>query len=165
MAGLPTSYLVRLTEAAELYTDHFLAGFTVEDAPAFDDWQFFQQEGLRRMAAQVLDQLQYSSAERHEYVAAIEFPRRLLGLDSLHEPAHRRLMQLYFWSNQQAAAIRQYQECVRILDDELGVPPEDETTELFEAIRTKRYALPEPKTQTVAGPLPGQSQDAFVPNG
>lgn len=47
----------RLTEAAELYRDDFLAGFTLPDSPAFDEWQFFQAESLRRSLARVLEQL------------------------------------------------------------------------------------------------------------
>ena len=49
--------------------------------------------------------------------------RRLLALDPLHEPAHRVMMLLYAWTGQPAAALRQYRECLRLLNDELGVPP------------------------------------------
>src|SRR5581483_3635359 len=45
-------------------------------------------------------------------------------------------------AGQRAAAVRQYQECVRILEAELGVPPEGETTALYEAIRARRLASP-----------------------
>lgn len=49
------------------------------------------------------------------------------------------LMRLFALAGQQAAAIRQYDECVRILNAELNIPPEDETTELYEEIRTRRF--------------------------
>jgi len=39
-----------------------------------------------------------------------------------------------------AAAIRQYRACVAVLERELGVPPLDETTALYEAIRDGRIA-------------------------
>ena len=35
-------------------------------------------------------------------------------------------MQLYAWSGQQAAALRQYEECRRILQEELGFEPDEE---------------------------------------
>ena len=41
-----------------------------------------------------------------------------------------------------SAALRQYRECVRILDAELGVAPLAETTALAEAIRDGRFAPP-----------------------
>ncbi len=59
-------------------------------------------------------------------------------MDPLHEPAHRQLMSLYARSGQQAAALRQYQECVRRLQNELGVEPDAETSALYEAIRAHK---------------------------
>ncbi len=50
--------LSRLTEAAALYQDHFLAGFNLKDAPEFDEWAFFQTEGLRRNLAEALEMLE-----------------------------------------------------------------------------------------------------------
>ena len=82
---------------------------------------------------------------------AIDYARRRLALDTLHEPAHRQLMLLYAWSNQRAAALRQYQECQRILDAELGVPPLAETAQLYDAILNHRPPLP-PGIQATAEP-------------
>ncbi|MGQ0601103.1 MAG: tetratricopeptide repeat protein [Anaerolineales bacterium] len=124
-----------LTPAAALYRDDFMAGFTLKDSPAFDDWQFFQSEALRREFAGVLEKLVAARAER-----ADEYARRWLQLDPLHEPAHRALMQFYAESGQHAAALRQYRECVRVLQAELGVAPLAETTQLFEAIKESRGA-------------------------
>src|SRR3712207_1920275 len=43
--------LPSLSEAVALYRDDFLAGFALRDSAAFDDWQFFQAEELRRELA------------------------------------------------------------------------------------------------------------------
>ena len=75
---------------------------------------------------------------------ALEYARRWLQLDGLHEPAQREVMRLYAYSGQHAAALRQYQECVRLLDAELGAAPEPETTTLYEAIKVRRVAAPTP---------------------
>ncbi len=124
-----------LTEAAALYRDHFLAGFSLKDAPGFDEWVFFQAEGLRRALAGALETLVRCHSEQGNAEAALPFARRWLALDSLNEAAHRRLMHLYEQAGQHSAALRQYQECVRILQEELGVPPQPETTTLYESIR------------------------------
>lgn len=127
-----------LTEAAALYRGDFLSGFTLRDSPGFDDWQFFQAETLRRELAGALERLVRCHTERREYDSAIPYARRWLALDPLHEPAHRQLMLLYAQSGQHAAALRQYRECVRVLEEELGVPPLEETTRLVEAIKEQR---------------------------
>ena len=134
--------LAHLNAAVELYTDDFLAGFTLPDSPAFDEWQFFQRESLRQLYGQVLEQLVQAYRSQQAWDQAIAYARRWLALDQLHEPAHRMLMRLYAWAGQQAAALRQYQECARVLEAELGAAPEDETTALYEAIRTRQLAAP-----------------------
>lgn len=131
--------LERLQRAAGLYTDHFMAGFNLNDCPEFDEWQFFQREALRQQLAQILQRLTEIAAAQADYENALPYARRWLALDPLEELAHRRLMQLYALAGQQAAAVRQYDECVRILEQELGVPPEEETTALFQAIRMRRF--------------------------
>ena len=137
-----------LAEAAALYRDHFLAGFTLPDSPAFDEWQFFHTEGLRDELASALERLAHGHSDRDEFEPAITCARRWLALDSLHEPAHRCLMQLYARSGQRAAALRQYAECERVLREELGITPEQETTQVYEAIKEKRE-LPPSATPTV----------------
>ncbi len=127
-----------LAEAAELYRDDFLAGFSLRDSPAFDEWQFFQSESLRGGMASALERLVHGHRERGEYQPAIAYARRWLALDPLHEPMHRHLMELYAQSGQRAAALRQYAECERILQEELGVSPEEETTQLYQAIKEPR---------------------------
>ncbi len=124
-----------LTEAAALYRDDFMAGFGLRDSVAFDDWQFFQSEGLRRELAGVLERLARGRGALGEWGAAIAHARRWLAMDTLHEPAHRLLIELYAWSDQRAAALRQYRECVRVLGQELGVAPLEETTLLYRAIQ------------------------------
>lgn len=139
-----------LTRAAELYQGDFLAGFTLRDSPAFDEWQFFEAESLRKQFAAVLEQLVARETERRNPKRAIEYARRWLALDSLHEPAHRALMLLYARDGQRAAALRQYHECVRQLDSELGVAPLPETTELYRAIQENRVTNDRLPATTVA---------------
>ena len=124
-----------LTEAVTLYRDEFMAGFGLRDSVAFDDWQFFQSESLRRELAGALERLARGRGALGEWEAAIVHARRWLAMDTLHEPAHRLLMALYAWSDQRAAALRQYRECVRVLGQELSVAPLEETTLLYRAIQ------------------------------
>ena len=119
--------LAPLAEAAELYRGDFLAGFTLRDSPSFDEWQFFQTEGLRRELLGALARLAQGHADRGEFELAIAHARRWTALDPLHEPAHRQVMRLYAQSGQRAAALRQYETCRRVLGAELGVEPANKT--------------------------------------
>jgi DNA-binding SARP family transcriptional activator len=128
--------LAALAEAVELYRADFLAGFTLGDAVEFDAWQTFQTESLRLELAAALEKLAQGLAGRGAHAAALAQARRWLALDPLHEPAQRLVMQLHAAAGDRAAAIRQYRECAKSLQDELGVEPEPQTTALFEAIRS-----------------------------
>jgi len=149
-----------LTRAAELYQGDFLAGFTLRDSPAFDEWQFFEAESLRKQFAGALEQLVAFESERGASKRAIEYARRWLALDSLHEPAHRALMLLYARDGQRAAALRQYHECVRQLDSELGVAPLPETTELYRAIQENRLTTNDRLPATTVAAIENQKPAA-----
>jgi predicted ATPase/DNA-binding SARP family transcriptional activator len=136
-----------LTTAAQLSTDDFLAGFGLPDSPAFDEWQFFEREELRQQLATALQSLIAWHCEKGAYEHALRYARRWLALDRLHEPAQRELMRLYTLSGQQAAALRQYDECVRLFERELGAEPEAETMALYEAIKARQV---QPLLQPVA---------------
>jgi len=131
--------LIPLEQAAELYKADFMAGFSLRDSAAFDDWQFFEADRLRRGLAGVLERLVSIYHDRRDFQTALDTARRWLTLDLLNEAAHRALILLYAQSGQRNAALRQYRECVRILDQELGVPPLEETTQLYEAVKENRY--------------------------
>ena len=129
--------VTELTQAVALYRGDFLAGFSLRDSPAFDEWQFFQAESLRREQALALEKLTRHFSAMETYEQAIEYARSWLALDVLNEAAHRQLIRLYAWSNQRTAALRQYEECSRILEQELGTTPQTETEQLYKNINRK----------------------------
>ncbi len=124
-----------LTQAVSLYRDDFLAGFTLPDSPAFDEWQFFQTESLRGELAHALERLVTSHTLQTNFEAAILFARRWVALDPLLEPPQRALMRLYAATGQHTAALRQYQNYARLLDEELNAAPSAEMLALYERIR------------------------------
>lgn len=165
--GVCPACLSPLAEAVALYKDDFLAGFTLRDSAAFDDWQRAQSESLQGELAEALEKLAHIRSDRGDFAAALLAARRWLALDPLREEAHRLVMRLYVWNDQRNAALHQYRECVRILEQELGVAPQAATTELYEAIKGNRLqAVPsvrlsgrqeEPEPTPVTGtpsPLP-----------
>ena len=123
-----------LTEATDLYRGDFLEGFSVRAAPEFEDWERTVTEALRLRAAGAFSRLGMARAAAGDYPGAISAVTRWVELDSLHEPAHRLLMLLNAWAGNRPGAIAAYRAFVGILDQELGVTPLEETTELFEAI-------------------------------
>jgi predicted ATPase/DNA-binding SARP family transcriptional activator len=130
-----------LERAVALYRGDFMAGFSLRDSVAFDDWQFFEGEALRQKLGGALEGLVIACSAKAEFKQALEYARRWLALDPLREEAHRQIMQCFAWAGQRSAALHQYEECKRILWQELGVSPLPETSRLFEGIKANQ--LPE----------------------
>jgi predicted ATPase/DNA-binding SARP family transcriptional activator len=129
-----TVCLPLLTEAVNLHRADFMAGFSLRDSPDFDEWQLLQAETLRRDLTSALARLVRCHSSLGNLEAAIHYAGRWLEIDPLYELAHRQLMQLYTWNNQRPAALRQYQACFKILQQELGIEPAAETTTFYEQI-------------------------------
>ncbi len=145
-----------LEGAALIYDSSFLAGFSLGDAPDFDDWQFEQTEGLCRRAISVMARLTEGCMGRGEYPRAIGHAQDWVELDPLNEKAHRQLIRLYCQTGQQGFALRQYEKCKDLLQKELGVLPEEVTSALAATIRTKKLASEQPFSLPLTN-LPAQS--------
>ncbi len=146
--------LAALDAAAALDRGEFMAGFSLRDSEAFDEWLLAEREAYRRELAGVLERLARGRAAVADWDGALDASRRWLALDPLHEPAHQLQMLVLARSGEPGAAVGQYRECVRILDRELGVTPLRETTELYEEIRAGRIAPPAKLTMHRAPPAP-----------
>ena len=129
-----------LAAALALYRGDFLAGFSLPDCEEFESWA----EGLRERYRQLAQRGYAALAQRHEahhdYAAALDALERALALSPLQEDLQRAAMRAEYYAGNRAAAIRRYEQLRRLLDDELGVPPMDETRALYDAIITD--ALP-----------------------
>ena len=159
-AADPAADAAALTTAVDLHRGDLLAGFGVRSSAAFDDWLQLATEGIRRERAGALDRLVDALMAAGRGDDAVARAEQRLALDPLHEPAHRRLISCYAASGRRGDAMRQYRECVRVLDRELGVRPLTETTELYNAVnegRSPAVAEAAPAVAAPAQPLVGRA--------
>lgn len=131
---LSRSSAVQLATAVALYNGDFLVGFNVRKAAEFEAWVLLQQERLRQMLLKALADLITFHQQRGQVDAAIRYAQQLLAVDPLQEGIHQQLMTLFVQNNQRAAALAQYEQCVRVLEAELGVEPDAEISALYASI-------------------------------
>ncbi|MCC5809230.1 MAG: alpha/beta fold hydrolase [Ectothiorhodospiraceae bacterium] len=149
-----------LVRACGLYTDDFLAGFALADNEAFEEWRFFLAEDLRQSLGHVLERLARLHATGGDHASAISCARRWVGLDRLHEPAHRLLIGLHLAAGELAAARQQFERCRSYLQSELDAAPQADTVRLMETIERGEPAAPHEE----AGQVP-PSPVAYVRSG
>ena len=128
-----------LVDSVTIYRNHFLTGFSLKDAPHFNEWAFTESENLRSKLAIALTMLSNDLCSLGQAETAIPHARRLIALDPLNESSHRQMMKIYIEAGQHNAALKQYQTCEQILRKELGVDPQPETRALYKQIRKREF--------------------------
>ncbi|HSJ00003.1 MAG TPA: AAA family ATPase [Patescibacteria group bacterium] len=124
-----------LRDLVALHRGTFLDGFSLRDSPEFDDWQAGIAAEMTEQHADALRRLVEAELARGDMEAALDVARRWAALDPLQEAAHVAVMTVHARRGDRVAALRQYRECARILEEELGVAPLPETTALSDRIR------------------------------
>ncbi len=130
-------FLAQLQAAAALYRGDFLEGFSLSDAPEFDNWMSVQRERWHRHATLIFDWLSQLQFDGGVLAPAIETTARWVAHDPLNEAAHRRLMQLHLAAGNRAAALQAYAMCRALLQRELKAEPAPETQALAKRIRSQ----------------------------
>jgi predicted ATPase/DNA-binding SARP family transcriptional activator len=135
LAGCPTC-LAHLQAAVNLVRGELLAGLNFP-SELWESWLVAQREHVQQRALDAMTRLREARIALGEWPAVLEIAQAQLGLEPWLEAAHRARMQALVQLGDRNAALAQYEECVHLLWDELGVEPEDETTELFERIKAE----------------------------
>ncbi len=124
-----------LQGAISLYRGGFLAGFSLKDAPEFDNWTSLHREIWHQRIDLVFDRLSQLQQEGADLPGALETTRRWLSHSSLNEVACRRLMELHFRMGNRKEAFSAFEEFRSLLRTELDIDPAPETIALVERIR------------------------------
>ncbi len=110
--------------AASLYRGDLLEGIYGEE------WCTFHRERFRLDHLTCLERLLRYFREREEWLDAIAWGQRLLRRDPLREHVHRSLMECHYAMGDRPSALRRYEECRAVLEEELGIEPMPETRKL-----------------------------------
>jgi two-component SAPR family response regulator len=116
-----------LLQAVSVYRGDYL-----EDI--YSEWTEELRASLRRESHQALEYLAKNCRAQGRLEHAAEYCHRLLDKDTLREDIHRELMGILLEMGDRAGAIRQFEKLRRILEEELGSDPSDETFDLLRGL-------------------------------
>ncbi len=116
-----------LEKAIASYHGDFIAGY-------YEDWVLVKREFYQDRLMRYLDQCARHYQSNSSPRKAIDFIRRILSYNPLHEESHQRLMRLFAQTGDYVSAVQQYRQCVELLERELGLTPMPETEALFKRI-------------------------------
>ncbi|MEZ4768640.1 MAG: BTAD domain-containing putative transcriptional regulator [Caldilineales bacterium] len=126
--------LANLTAAAGLYRGDLLRGLSLPDAPDFEEWLLLRREYLSLLAIQALADLTNVLEARRQYAQAHAYGSRLLALDQFREETHRQIMRLLAHQGMTERALAQFQGLRKLLREEMGVEPDEQTSDLVRQI-------------------------------
>ena len=138
-----------LRSVTTLYQGDLLEGW-------YQDWCLFERVRLQGLYMAMLEKLMRCCEAQGEYAQGCSYGNIILRRDRARERTHRRMMRLYYQAGLRTAALRQYQACVKALQEELEVGPARSTRSLYEQIRADEYGreiktsghLPNPDANT-----------------
>lgn len=134
-----TERAARLGAALALYTGELLP-------ECAEEWVLQERRWLGEGYFAALGELLALLERDGEFERAVEYARRGITLDPLHEETHRDLIRLLAAGGQTGAALRHYEALERLLADQLGAAPEPASRALAREI--ERLALMRPLTPT-----------------
>ncbi len=109
----------------------------------YDDWVDAPRRELHVEFRAGLGELAGLLEAGGELDAATEVMRRLVAAEPTREESHAGLIRLYALTGRRGDALRQYEQLVQLLDEELGTEPGPDTQRLYEEIRARRAGEPE----------------------
>jgi DNA-binding SARP family transcriptional activator len=107
----------------------------------YQDWYLYERERFQYLYLVMLDKLMDHCEAQGDYETGLAYGTLILGCERARERTHRRLMRLHYRAGNRTAALRQYEQCVRALHEELGVEPTGRTVALHHQIRIDQLNL------------------------
>jgi two-component SAPR family response regulator len=116
-----------LEHAINLYQGEYLQNL-------YYDWLFPERRRLSQEYLSILRQLADYHFTNERFTRSLDLLHRALRVDNLLEDLHCQVMRVYSALGDRAGLMRQYQELVDILADELGVEPLPTTHKLYDLL-------------------------------
>lgn len=97
----------------------------------YDDWVIEERERLRLLFLKGSDRLATFYLTSGKSSQSIPIAEKVIEIDPLWENAYRILMMAYHTLHNRTLSVRWYERCKQVLEKELGVPPMEETINLY----------------------------------
>lgn len=100
----------------------------------YEDWtESFRDEYKKMFFHTLIEVANYEEVHGHLDLA-IDYLNRVLKVDPYDEKVHLQIMQIHLKKNNRNQAIRQYEKCMDLLRNELGIEPSSHLQDLYQKI-------------------------------
>lgn len=120
--------------AVKLYHGDLLPDLEIKDK-VWQEWSTMERERLRLKVVEALRFLIDCYGAGSQPKQLIEVGRKLVEFEPFQEEGHRAIMCGYVGCNQRAMALKHYEQCRGLLQQELNTSPDSATQDLFSQIK------------------------------
>lgn len=120
-----------LEHLSALYRGDFMEQSTLSENEEFYEWLCNKREVFHRYQLILLGHLIEKYTEQADYDLALHHAHRFITLDPLDESGYHRLIELLASSGKNTKAIEAYNNLSHLLNMELGIRPNEESTEVI----------------------------------
>ncbi len=138
--NLTTEDITNLRKAAAAYKGDLLEDWQYE-------WCLIERERYRSLHLAILDTLVETSILNREVQAGLLYTHQALALEPDRECTHRQLMEVYLLQGNRTAAIRQFDQCSKLLKEEYGIEPSASTIAVYQRARGGTRSTPKSSSQ------------------
>lgn len=126
-----------LEVVTDCYRGKLLAGFVIDESDPFLRWLEGRREQLHRQVMLVFDErIRRLMAQGNDTLPeALQLAEQQLTFEAWREESHRHVMQLLALQGQRSAALAHFEQCKKLLADELAVEPDAQTMQLLAQIQ------------------------------
>ena len=132
----PASAILEFESAFELHRGQFL------NEDLYEEWAMEPRAAFEELYRVALESMAECHSQLRQYRRALDCSERALQLDPLKESLYQNKMRYHYYAGEPHQALQTYQQCVEILDRELGLRPTEETVELYESLKNHSVTLP-----------------------
>lgn len=112
--------------------DMYGTGFLEDDL--YEDWTESFRDQYKRMFIDTLMKVADYEESHGHFDLAVEFLNHILKVDPYDEKVHLQIMQIHLKKDNRNQAIRQYEKCMDLLRNELGIEPSSHLQDLYQKI-------------------------------
>ena len=98
------------------------------------EWVQQKRDELINLYILVIERIAQNFTRLKKYKKVITWAEKLLQLDNTWEEGYRLLMLSYYYLNNRPQAVKWYEKCVEVLENELNIEPMESTYEIHEMI-------------------------------
>ncbi len=124
-----------LAAAAALYSGPFLDGFHLDQAEEFERWVQQERDRVRHAALETIETLAEQATRENAPLPAVRWWRRLSELEPLNPRYAGGLVTALAFAGDRPGALREASSYQRLVQQELGAPPDASFLRVVEALR------------------------------